>query len=918
MTLHEAIQTVLKENKHPMRAENIALTINARGYYSRNDREPLQASQIYLRVRKYPLLFENINGLIILAEDPHLKTISEGYLYLKENLRGVFSDDDIQYIIAALFFYRRLLDINNRPGRKYPIDFLDVDDDPLNTNTDKWVEKLREIEQFYIAPGGVFDEVATLLRHVGTSKRRNILYIVTKIDTTAFDDLDFGNIYEYFLYQNARELSGYEHSTPETVRTLLPELLQLKDNDTVYDPVAAVGGLLSKVYSLHKKISLQGSEITKRIAQLGNMNLMMYGYDHSDTINDKDCFNELNSDQKFDFIIGDLPINGITNSYETRMLYAQFGLQMSKAEKGFGPLVLFSYHKLSDEGKAVITVSESFLTKGGKEKEIRRILLDNDVVETVISLPKGTYRPYTEAKSSILILNMHKPAYLKEKIKFIRANAVLEDKKSLLLDIDQVLEEYQEEIPDNKPIPIISIRDIKDDLNLSAEVYDTQFFLGDQMLKEGTAKYLKDAVYIRSGVLPIKEESPVEGGLAVIKVENLSKDILDIKLDVHTVASKAYNSHKNARAVIRQKCVLIAKIGDSLKPTIFIPTPEYPEVLLHTNILALIPKDETLNLEYLYYSLYSPFIIEQLESIAKKKGALIPFFNKKDIEEIIIPLESLASQASFVQIQKASLIATENRRLEEKKRMLGYEEESREAEINIVRTITHQLKHNLTGIDALIRKIAAIAHKNDIGAATEYSADDPILLNQEGFEPPENDTLQQTVDKALKKSTLLNQILTDVKKAIHLEMKFTDENLFALLNDLKNEFKDISIDVKGDRSLMLRISKSHMEDLLDMLINNAIQHGGLSKEKLRISFSIKKEPAAIKIEYRNNGKPIGISEKDFKSIATKSQHSTGTGVGGYYINKIIEAHSGSLKVDTDVNSGVQMTIELPLNTDTNE
>ncbi|WP_298940448.1 N-6 DNA methylase [uncultured Dysgonomonas sp.] len=917
MTLHEAIQAVLKEHNHPMRAKDIADAINQKGYYARNDREPLQTSQVYARVRKYPLLLENINGLITLAENPRWKMINEGYLYLKENLRGVFSDDDIQYIIAVLFFYKRLLDINDRPGRKYPIDFLHYDD-ALDTRADRWAEKIREIERFHIAPEGVFDEISALLQRIDHLKRRGILSIITRIDTSPFDDLAFGNIYEYFLYQNARELSGYDHSTPETVRNLIPELLQVKEGGIVYDPVAAVGGLLSKVYSLHKKVLLQGSEITKRIAQLGNMNLMMYGYNHNNTIDDKDCFNELNSDKQFDFIIGDLPINGVANSSETRTLYNRFGLQMSKSEKGFGPLVLFSYDKLSYEGKAVITVSESFLTKSGKEKEIRRILVDDDVVETVISLPKGTYRPYTEAKSSILILNKHKPAYLKEKIKFIRANVVLEDKKSLLLDIDQVLKEYQEEIPGNKPIPIISIRDVRDDLNLSAEVYDTQFFLGDQMLKEGTAKHLKDVTHIRSGVLPVKEESPVEGELAVIKVENLSKDILDINLDVHTVSSKTYNSHKNTRAIIRQKCVLIAKIGDSLKPTIFLPTPEYPEILLHTNILALIPKDETLNLEYLYYSLYSPFVIEQLESTAKKKGALIPFLNKKDIEDIIIPLESLASQASFVQTQKASLIATENRRLEEKKRMMGYEEESREAEINIVRTITHQLKHNLTGIDALIRKIAAIVHKNGIGAATEYNPDDPILLNQEGFEPPENDTLKQTVDKALKKSTLLNQILTDVKKAIHLEMKFTDENLFTLFNDLKNEFKDIFIDVKGDRSLILRISKSHMEDLLDTLINNAIQHGGLSKETLRISFTIKKEPAAIKIEYRNNGRPIGISEKDFKSIATKSQYSTGTGVGGYYINKIIEAHSGSLKVDTDVNSGVQMIIELPLNTDANE
>lgn len=920
MTLHEAIVKVLRDNKRLMSVDDIASLINLEGYYERNDREPLTGGQVSLRVKNYPYLFENINGIIVLTDDENWKSIITSYWYLKEILRGILSSSDMQFVIAALFFYKRLIDINERPGRRYPINVTNLHSsiDRLIDGGKQWSKSLEAIDKFSISPDGIFSNLSKELLKLDSAKREGIQSIISRVHTISYSDFEFGNIYEYLLYLSSKEYFGYESSTPESIRGLIPKLLDISENMSVYDPVSGLGGLLSKVYNKNKNVSIKGSEINRRTAELGNMNLMMYGLSYTSSIVVEDCFEEISTSIKYDYIIGDLPINGITNSFERTVLYEKFKIPFLKSGKSFSSLALFCYYKLSNIGRAVVTVSDSFLTKGGTDKSIRKILIDNDAVEAIISLPKGTYRPYTESKASILIINKNKPYHLVKKIKFIKVPPIEESKKSILLNNKQIVDEYFEEVTNSKFTQVIDVSDIDSDLSLSAEKYDIQFSLAKIMLKEGTGREMRDLARVISGKQPSKDELIRNGELPIIKIENLSKDILDINLNV--VSSEldlVNNSRKYFSSIISQQCILIAKIGDNLKPTIFKPSQQLPEILIHSGVIALVPKEGiNIDLEYLYYQLNSSFIEEQINT--KRSGALIPYINKVDIEKVIIPFESLDLQKKFINTQKANLIAEESKRFEGRKKALGYEEDTREAEVNIVRTITHQLKHSLSGVDAAIQKMASIVDKNKIGDTKEYKEDDSILIKEEGFEIPENESLEQTVKNALRKSSLLNKILTDVEKAIHLELRFSKENIHNLFNEFKKEFKSISIEVKGEKNIELNLSKSHIEDLFNTLINNAIQHSGLSKEKLRIVFSIKKEENTIKIEYRNNGKPMGISEKEFKSIATKSHSSTGTGVGGYYINKIVEAHSGIMDIEADIKSGVRINFELPLKIDNNE
>src|SRR5690606_17779152 len=117
------------------------------------------------------------------------------------------------------------------------------------------------------------------------------------------------------------------------------------------------------------------------------------------------------------------------------------------------------------------------------EQSIRELLIENDVIETVISLPNGTLRPYTDAKSSILILNKNKTRQLRNRIHFITANISDQTAKSVILDNDEITRLYVAKDTFDKNAQLVYFEDLRPDANLLAESYDAQFLLANTMLK---------------------------------------------------------------------------------------------------------------------------------------------------------------------------------------------------------------------------------------------------------------------------------------------------------------------------------------------------------------------------------------------------------------------------------------------------
>ena len=122
------------------------------------------------------------------------------------------------------------------------------------------------------------------------------------------------------------------------------------------------------------------------------------------------------------------------------------------------------------------------------------------------------------------------------------------------------------------------------------------------------------------------------------------------------------------------------------------------------------------------------------------------------------------------------------------------------------------------------------------------------------------------------------------------------------------------IEVLGEK-VDVEFSKSHLKDLIDTLIQNAKQHSFKKERKgQKIIFKVKPDfkRNLVVLEYLNNGEPLEITQKEYISILTKSKSSKGSGIGGYYINKIIQAHGGLLKISEGFKKGFRMKIEIPI------
>lgn len=929
MTLHEAIELVLKENNHPLSAKAIASIINSQNYYVREDGMPVEAKQVQARIKNYPSTFDIVNSQIVLVENRVWKRLLANFNYLKTLLApGAYSTSDIQFILAVLLFYKRIFDLDRINDFRRMLPELNArgssriffeSESGLTSNLDL-------LEDYNLGPKGIFSECANLLSQLHRDRLSEVFMIVTELDTTDFDDDAFGDAFEYFL-----SMFPYEKSynaltpTPYSLRQLMISILAPTSGSKVYDPVAGIGGLLIETfkYVQNGDVFLYGNEIIRRVAQLGNMNLFMHGIKDF-KIDIQNSFYNLDTPQ-YDYIVADLPVLSKKSHVDQSYLYEMYGLRIPGFASGIGSFILLILSKLSGNGKAVITVSENFLGGKGNETEIRKLLILFDIVESVISLPFGTLKPYTEGKASLLVLNKDKASFLKGKIRFITANIADQEKGSINLDNEDILKAYRSEELLTKNGQTLELSELSSDFNLSAESYGEEYFILKHMLKEDKGRLLSDLVHIRGGVQPLKEDIDPIGDYPLVKIENLSKEILEKNLN-QDILTKVRAERRYERAVIREECVLIARIGDRIKATIFRPSPENPAIMIHSGVYALTPINNSIDLEYLYYQFYSTIVIEQIRK--RKLSAVMSSISTRSLKEIVIPYIDLPSQKNFIELQKANLITEEKQRADAVLKSLGSRDGIRQSETEIVKTLTHQLRPKLMQINSLAARVKRVVDKEGLNHIREYDfSDEDIDPEIEGqIQKPDNFSLEMIIEKMLTDSEHLSTVLSVIDKVMNFRLSdedLSEANILDVIQEYKRG-KDIAINgrfdiiVKGEAAIA-KINLPAMIELLDQLLKNAEDHGfteGTGK-KYRVQFTVKnnRNKNLVTIDYNNNGAPYELEEKDFINAFGKGRKSKGSGIGGNYISRIVEGHRGKLNVEADYPKGFSLTIKLPIDKD---
>lgn len=259
--------------------------------------------------------------------------------------------------------------------------------------------------------------------NVRNYSRRGVSFakVVQQVDKLHFSDqtdvIVLSEIYEDLLKRVAADSAGYagEFYTQRHIIRAMVEVVQPKAGETVYDPCFGTAGFLGEAADYirrHGNLSgkqlddLQhktffGLELKPLTYLLGSMNMILHGIEganlelsntlevHSQNVAEKD---------KRKVILANPPYGGKM----AQEMQTNFRVRSGATE------CLFLQHimaNLAKGGRAGVVVPEGVLFRGGPDQKVRKELLEQFDVHTILSLPAGCFLPYTGVKTNVIFFD---------------------------------------------------------------------------------------------------------------------------------------------------------------------------------------------------------------------------------------------------------------------------------------------------------------------------------------------------------------------------------------------------------------------------------------------------------------------------------------------------------------------------------
>ncbi|MDZ4203087.1 MAG: class I SAM-dependent DNA methyltransferase [Gallionella sp.] len=289
--------------------------------------------------------------------------------------------------------------------------------------------------------------------------RAGLLYQVTEkftqidLHPEAVSNGQMGLVFEELIRKFAEisnETAG-EHFTPREVIRLMVNLLFIEDDEilskqhvvrTIYDPTAGTGGMLSiageylEEHNPQARLTMHGQELNDESYAICKADMLIKGQDVANIIPGNTLSEDGHPHTKFDYMLSNPPFGvewkkvekEIRKEHETQGFNGRFGPGLPRVSDGS---LLFLLHLISkmrpakDGGSRFgIVLNGSPLFTGGAgsgESEIRRYVLENDLVEAIIGLPTDMFYN-TGISTYVWILSNRKPEHRKGKVQLIDAS----------------------------------------------------------------------------------------------------------------------------------------------------------------------------------------------------------------------------------------------------------------------------------------------------------------------------------------------------------------------------------------------------------------------------------------------------------------------------------------------------------------
>lgn len=798
-------------------------------------------------------------------------------------LRGEISTDDYHIILFIV----------------YKINNSSINDVILNSSNQFSFQNINSPEEL------IEDYYHSIIKEIPLDKLEAIVNTINTIDDRFFKS-NFVNIFDVLLYKYYNSLGRFsgESLLPKQISRFMINLANLKPNSSIYNPFA---GPASLGVASDMDTYFVGQEINKKDQTIGLLRLIATKSNTSKILYLGDSIDNWNpTNEKFDLIVASPPFGsrlpfGISGKWGAIRNFENFTI-----EKGL--------ETLNKEGKLIIHVPDSFLFSTGQVANLRYRLIEDDLIESVISFPSGILR-HTAIKTSILVIN--KAKINKGFINFIIADEFISNginKTKTLQDLDLF-----EAISKRKNTTYIKKVSIEEVYSNGRVLNCNRYFLNKI-----------EGVKLHDILEPLKGQINNLSNIGkLVKIRDLKDDNLDFYLDDDKVEEIALN-RPDVRQ-IQESCFLFALSFKKLKPTYF----DYKgnPIFVSNDILAVKIKQskvDEVNIAYLINELQADYVQKQLNSY--RLGTAIPFIRKRDLLEVFVKLPSFEEQK-----KKYYSLADEYIKSKVQESEIEYNDKRIDIE-DENSFLRHQIAGSLRNVISafkFVQKIIDEQVKNQLPEIEHLKADERLqttFLNYMDIIERDLGSINKAINKAGDKIDLLDLNiesfdLLDFIKDYSTSLKMRANNLFVVELDLDEsaiiEYGISAIYISGDKDIIRRM----LDNIIENAENHAFSNSIDSVNKIKIELIYDFDDFSVQIDISNTGKPLpeNISFEALVRKGSTSGENSGNGIGLWYVNEVMEIHKGKFGLtDETLPEGTKgeyvtvMELTFPITTANNE
>lgn len=372
---------------------------------------------------------------------------------------------------------------------------LGQSDEPFQLET--FAQGLRNVEQSNERFEGLFADMDLNSRRLGSTRAKqsatiaDVIRVLSQIDLGSHSGDVLGDGYEYLIRQFAMS-SGKragEFYTPHEVSDLMSRITVAGNDNkkglSVYDATCGSGSLLLNVKNYVKDPNLVryfGQELNTTTYNLARMNMLLHDVSvdnyilrNADTL-DEDWPTDEPTD--FDAVLMNPPYSAQWSANPNMMDDSRFSGYGRLAPKGKADLafLLHGYHHLNSDGTMAIVLPHGVLFRGGAEEDIRKKLLEEGAIDTIIGLPGGIFYN-TPIPTTILILKKNRTT---RDVLFIDASELYNKEKAQNVlgedHVDEIINLYKDRQFVDKKAYLADFDEIKEnDFNLNIPRYVDTF-----------------------------------------------------------------------------------------------------------------------------------------------------------------------------------------------------------------------------------------------------------------------------------------------------------------------------------------------------------------------------------------------------------------------------------------------------------